>query len=352
MNVLPADFRMPLLTGVLLAVFLSAAAQNGAPPSGKPIIFSAPAGDNAASNTPSLLPRLSDRPNLANDLRAPVSLFDLQNPSQPLPAPPRAPFLSRAEALRLQDIRDRRENWALMTPEEILGVDASRSTLRTPEQETADNQNSLTVVERFMERQRQTQPGVTNEFYRGNSSSGWWGARNPGGLTNGTPSKSARFGLPAAAQILDRFFNDSSVNDPLTGQGANRSASWFNSLGLPPQPPAPTPEQLAERERFRQLLDPGLYSDTPAKSAPGDKFLSSLQPLADATPDQTPAVNPVGASFAPLSSGIGRPAGLAPLPGIVTTNWQSSAAPPSWAPQPPPWLSQTPQPFTMPQRKF
>ena len=75
------------------------------------------------------------------------------------------------------------------------------------------------------------------------------------------------------------------------------------------------------------------------KSSPGDKFLSSLQPLSDTTPNQAPTVNPVGASFAPLSSGIGRPAGLTPLPGIAgATNWQSSAASPAWAPQPPPWL--------------
>jgi hypothetical protein len=248
---------------------------------------------------------------------------------------------------------DGRENWALMTPEEILGVDTSKNTLRTPEQEAADNQKNLTVVERFLERQRQSHAAVTNGYYSDNSSSGRNFSRNQGGLTNGSPFNPARIGLPTAAQILDRFFNDTPANNQFAGQNENRSAGWFKLFGLPPQPATPTPEQLAERERFKQLLDPGSYSDTSAKSWSGGKFLSSLQPLSDTTPNQTPTVNSVGASFAPLSSGIGRPAGLTPLPGITApTNWQSSAAPPAWAPQLPPWLVQTPQPFTMPQRKF
>jgi hypothetical protein len=352
MNFRPANFRMPLLASALSAMVLSAAAQNGGAPSSKPIIFSAPAGDNAASNAPSLLPRLSDQPNFANELRAPVSVFDVQSPSSPLPVPAGAPMLSRAEAQRLQRMQDARENWALMTPEEILGVDASRNTLRTPEQEAADNRENLTIVERFLQRQRQSQTAVTNGYYSDNSSSGWDFSRNEGGLTNGRPFNPAGIGLPTAPQILDRFFNNPPANDPFTGPSGNPSAGWFKSLGLPPQPAAPTPEQLAERERFRQLLDPGSYSDTRAKSSPGAEFFSPLQPLSDATPDETLTVNPAGASFAPLSSGIGRPAGLTSLPGIVSTNWQSSAAPPSWAPQPPPWLVQTPQPFIMPQRKF
>jgi len=346
-----ANFKM-LLAGALTAVVLSATAQKGAPPSSKPIIFSPPAGENAVSNAPLLLPRLSDRPNFGNEVRAPVSIFDAQTPSLPLPVSPPAPTLSRADVRRLQKMLDERENWALLTPEEILGVDTSGNTLRTPEQEAADDQRKLTVVGRFLERQQQSHMAVTNGYDNGNSSSGWDFSRNRGGLTNGSPSDPGRIGSPTAAQILDRFFNDMSANDQFVGPDGNRSAGWFKSLGLPPQPAPPTPEQLAERARFSQLLDPGSYSDTGAKSSPDDKFLSVLQPLSDTTPNEAPAASPVGASFAPLSRGIGRPVGLTPLAGIGgATNWQSSAAP-AWAPQPPPWLVQTPQPFTMPQRKF
>jgi len=352
MNFRAAVCRMRLLAGALSVVCLSVVAQNGAPPASKPIIFSAPAGDTVASNTPSLALRFSDRPNLANEVRAPVSVFNAQEPSLPSPALPRAPTLSRAEAQRLQKILDQRENWALLTPAEILGVDVSRNTPRTPGQEAADGQKNLTVVERFLERQRQPHPAVTNE-YSDNSSSSWDFSGNQGGLTNGLSLNPLRIGLPTTAQILDRFFSDAPANNQFAGRGENQGAGWFKSLGQPPQPAAPTPEQLAERERFKQLLEPGSYTDTATKSSPGGKFLSALQPLSDTTFDQTPPANPVGASFAPLSSGISRPMGLLPLPGIAgPTNWQSSASLSSWAPQPPPWLSQTPQPFTTPQRKF
>jgi hypothetical protein len=353
MNFCRADFRMPLLAAALSMVFLSAAAQNGAQPLSKSIIFSAPAGENAGTNAPLLVPRLSDRPNLASELQPPVSVFDAQipAPSDPFPEPPRAPMLSRAEARQLQKMMDERENWALMTPAEILGVDTSGKAFRTPEQEAADDkENNLTVTERFLERQQQSHTAATNGYYGGNSSSDWDFSRDQGGFTNGSSHDSEGFGLPGASQILDRFFNDTPSDNRLAEQNGNRSAGWLNSFGLPPQPAPPTPEQLAERERFSQLLDPGAFSDTMTKSSPGG-FSSSSQPLSDAMPNETPAVNPVGVSFAPLSSGIGRPAGLASLPSAGSTNWQS-AAPPAWAPQPPPWLERTPQPFGMPQRKF
>jgi len=353
MNFRRANFKMPLLAGALSAVFLSAAAQNGASPSGKAIIFSAPAGENAATNMSSLAPQLSDRPDFANELRAPVSVFDAQGPSLPLPAPSGPPALSRTEAQQLQKILDQRENWALMTPAEILGVDTFRNTLRTPEQEAADNQESLTVVERFLERQWQSHTAVTNRYHSDNTSSGWDLSRHQDGMTNESSFNSARIGLSAAPQMLDRFLNGSPANSLFAGQNGNRSSDWFTSPGQAPQPVPPTPEQLAEKERFRQLLDPGSYSGASAKSSPGGEFLSSLRPITDTTSDQTPAVNPVGATFAPLSSSIGRPTGLAPMAGIAgATNWQSSADRPAWAPQPPPWLVQTPQPFTTPQRKF
>jgi len=353
MNFRPTGFRILLLAGALSAVCLSAVAQNGAPPASKPIVFSAPAGDNVTSNALLLAPRFSDRPNFANEVRAPVSVFNVQSPSLPSPTLPRAPTLSRAEEQRLRKMLDERENWALLTPEEILGVDASRNTFRTPEQEAAAaGQKNLTVVERFLERQRQSRPAVTNA-YSDNSSSSWDLSGNQGGLTNGSSLNPLRIGLPTTAQILDRFFNDAPVNNPFTGQDENRGVGWFNSSGQPPQPAGPTPQQLAERERFKQLLDPGSYTATAARSSPGGKFPSSLQPLSDTTLNQTPPANPVGASLTPLSSGIGKPMGLMPLPGISgPTNWQSSASLSSWGPQPPPWLSQTPQPFSVPQRKF
>ena len=335
------------------AVVWPAAAQTNALPSSQPIIFSMPAGEKAATNAPSLWPRLSDRPNFANELRAPVSVFTPPTRFLPLATRPPVPARSRAETQRLKKLLEERENWALLTPEEILGLDMPENTLRTPGQAGADNQKELTVEERFLERQRHSHMAVTNGYRNDDSSSGWVSIRNQAGLTNAGWLDPARMGLPGAAQIWDRFLNNTPANRLFAGQNEDQSARWFKSLGLPPQPAAPTPEQLAERERFKQLLDPDSSFNATANTLSGDKFFPSPRPLSDTAPNKTPAMNPVVPSLGSLSSGIGRPSGLTPLPGIAgPTNAQPSAALPAWAPQPPPWLVQTPQPFTMPQRKF
>jgi hypothetical protein len=333
-------------------MLLSAAAQNGAPPASKPIIFSAPAGDVVSSNAPSLLPRPVNQPGFDSDLRAPVSVFSLQSPPPLAPLPARAPAVSRAEARRLQKAMDERENWALLTPAELLGLDTAEDTRRTADQTAGGGQRNLTVVQRYLERQRRARAGVTND-YTDNPSSGWAFASRAGGATNGSSLNPVRIGWPASAQMLNRFFDDAPADNPFTRLDENRSAAWLQPLDSPSQPAAPTPEQLAERERFKQLLEPGWNADTPAKPPPGGKSPASLQPLFGTITEQTPRANSVGASFTPLSGGLGRPQGLIPLPGITAPiNWQSPASVSSGGPQPPPWLQQTPQPFTMPQRKF
>ena len=203
-----------------------------------------------------------------------------------------------------------------------------------------------------MERQRHSRMAVTNG-YSDDSSPGWDLSGGQSGPTNNVSLNPLRIGLPTTKQIWDRFFNDAPADDQFARRDEDRGLGWFKTLRQPTQPAAPTPEQLAERERFKRLLDPGSYADLATKSAPGGKSLSSPQSLSDATLDQPPSVNPMGASLTPLSSGIGRPMGLMPLPGVTgPTNWQSSASLSSGAPQPPPWLLQTPQPFSPPQRKF
>jgi hypothetical protein len=104
-------------------------------------------------------------------------------------------------------------------------------------------------------------------------------------------------------------------------------------------------------DQFRQLLEPGVFPATAATLSPGRTAFS--QPQTSSASDTTqPLVNPFGASFTPLSSGIGKPVGLQPLPGVTRQTSTQPAITPSWAPQPPPWMSQTPQPFVIPQRKF
>jgi hypothetical protein len=349
------NFRLPLVAGALSAVVLSVAAQDGAPQSGQAIIFSTPAGGNTTSNALSLFPQPSDQPSFVNELRAPtpVPFLDFEPPAEPLPTPPPAPAVSSAEAKQLQRMLDERKNWALLTPAEILGVSVPEKPSSTLEQAAADSEKTLTVLERYLERQQQSPTAATNGYYNDNydnSSAGWDFLRNQGGLTNESSFNPARPGLPTAAQVLNRLFNTSPDNNLPAEQ--NEDAGWLKTFGLPPQPVAPTPAQQAETERFRQLLEPNPYADTKAKSLPDSQSLSSLQPLPDPNLNPAPFVNPVGAPFTPFNSGVGKPMGLTPLPGVTGPQNLQTVATPSWMPQPPPWLSQTPQPFTMPQRRF
>ncbi len=183
------NFRGPLVVGALSAVILSAAAQDGAPQSGQAIIFSTPAGGNTASNALPLLPQPYEQPNFARELRAPVPMpfFDFEPPAEPLPTPPPAPAVSSAEAKRLQRMLDEQKNWALLTPAEILGVSTAEKPSSALEQEAADSEKNLTVLERYLERQQQSPTAATNGYYDvndDNSSAGWAALRNQIGLTN------------------------------------------------------------------------------------------------------------------------------------------------------------------------
>jgi hypothetical protein len=126
----------------------------------------------------------------------------------------------------------------------------------------------------------------------------------------------------------------------------------FGSSALTPAPAPDFAQQQADMDQFRQLLNPSSVPIT-ATTTLSDRTTSFKAPTALSDSDSIqPLANPVGASFAPLSSGIGEPASLTPLPGITRQVNLQPVTTPAWAPQPAPWMSQAPQPFVVPQRKF
>jgi hypothetical protein len=105
-------------------------------------------------------------------------------------------------------------------------------------------------------------------------------------------------------------------------------------------------------DRFRQLLNPGSPATAPtATPALGGLKTSLPQTLLGSGLAQPQAAR-IGASFAPLNSGIGKPADLPKLSGAWGLSYTSTPPAAAWAPQPAPWLSPAPQPFVVPQRKF
>jgi len=113
--------RWPLLASVAMAASCSAVVLHAGQRPGQPISFSSPDHDNVSSNTPSLAPKPPESLDFANAIQSPDANFGPASHDGSLPEPP-PPAMSPAQAQQMQRLLDERHNWALRTPEEILGV--------------------------------------------------------------------------------------------------------------------------------------------------------------------------------------------------------------------------------------
>jgi hypothetical protein len=136
----------------------------------------------------------------------------------------------------------------------------------------------------------------------------------------------------------------------------NQDSAWLAVLGTPaPQPtvnPVNSIQQQTDMDQFRRMLNPGAVSVTTATTVPDNATSFKPQISLPVSDSMQPLVDPIGASFAPLNNGIGRPAPVMQLPGITRPADAQPSLTPAWAPQPAPWTSPNPQPFAIPQRKF
>jgi hypothetical protein len=330
---------LPLAAAVLGAVF-SAQAQGAALRLGQSILFSSPESDTVFSNMPSLSPKPPESLDFGNTLQAPSS-FSFSGPSVGTPLPVGAPVVSPAEALRLQDLLDKRKNWMLMTPAEILGATTPEKILGIQEHDAAGRPRNSTVLERYAERQKQTPPVNTNT----NAFPTWNFSDKQPDTLNSIPG-----GLGSQDNMASSLLNPAPDNQTLAGQNGNNN--WSKLFGSPSPSPVVTLAQQTNMERFRQLLKPGSSSTAAAATPLLSGIKISLPQTALSSGLGQSALTPVGASFTPLNNGIGKPAEMPKLPSIWSLSLTSPPSAAAWAPQPPPWLSPTPQPFAIPQRKF
>jgi len=337
------NFSLSLLAGAWMAVTLSIEAQQPALNAGQSIIFSSPDNGGSSSNLASLAAQSSSPKNFQDNFQSasPVPTFD--NPSTTPPS-------VSGEEQRPRKRLERRKDWVLMTPAEILGVTTPEKILQTEERDAAGQPKNLTPLERYNERQ-QAKNARTNDPYFSNHS---MPPRNFGGdRNNNTNAISFNPAGNGLKNLRSTLFNNSLNAAPNSDLFADpgRSSVWSKSEDLPASLPALNPAQQADMDQFRQLLEPGSPPTAATTFAPGGTtFFQSETPSASSF--TRPMANPAGASFTPLSSGIGKPAGLESLPGVTGQAGGQPAFTPSLAPQLPPWMSQTPQPFVVPQRKF
>ncbi len=333
--------RVLPLAAVLGAVF-SAQAQRTAYRPGQPILFSSPADDTVLSNMPSLSPRPPESLDFGDTLQdsPPYSLSGLPIKT---PLPVGAPGVSPAEALRMQGLLDRRKNWMLLTPAEILGATTPEKIMGIQEHDAAGRPKNLTALERYTERQNQTLTANTNV----NAFPTWnFSDKQPDTLS------SLPGGLRSPDNTASSLFNPAPDNQTFPLPGQNEKNSWSKLFSSPLPPPDVPLARQADMERFRQLLKPGSLSTAAATTLSSGGTKISLPQTAPVFGLDQSLLTPVGASFTPLTSGIGKPAEMPKLPSIWSLSLTSSPSSVAWGPQPAPWLSLTPQPFAIPQRKF
>ena len=313
-----AKTRLAVIAAVVFA--FSVQAQQG----GQPIIFSTPQKSDDSS-APSLSPQHSALPDIPDAFDAPQPI--LRATVSPQTSPPQ--IISSAQ---LREMQEEKKNWILMTPEEIFGVATSET-----------NAQNQTQVERYLERQNHLQPGATNSL--NNHADSPWNFSHDRQDDNLFNADNVAAGNKE--QSLNGLLDDNSENQ-MSGQ-RNDSDENFSDATRQQQILKSDLARQAEMERFQQLLNPqsAMFAPSPNDNLPSSK--PTVDPYVT-QPDFTP--NPAGASFTPVTSSAGRPMGLTPLPQLISPASSQPATTPAWAPQPAPWLSQTPQLFTVPQRKF
>jgi hypothetical protein len=300
---------------------------------GQSILFSAPDGGETTSNMPSLAAQPL-APSFEDAVHAPD--FDYKSSTlkiQRLP-PPSSPRISADEA-------DRRANWALMTPAEILGVDTAEQELKIPKRDAAGRPENPTAVERFYERQNQPQTNSASTFLSGTPSLG-------GDFQDGEAGRvNANVFSPSGAGFGAGFGNQSQSADtfeqPAPGAPAsqNNDGGWSKIFISQSPKPVQSAAQAANMAEFRKLLEPSQPSKSSSVSS-DDGLFSAPQVPAFGRPANLPG------SSGQLNNGIG---GLPSLPG---TGGQSAlptvTVAPDWKPQLPPWMLRGPQPDVIPKR--
>jgi hypothetical protein len=271
----------------------------------------------------------------AGQFNAPTELFNPE-PAPSLPPPEMPTYSSQS----LKEALDKRKNWTLMTPEEILGVPTPEKILGLPDP-TGDDQR--TPEERFLRRQNLAASiSATNALRRPDASifrtdDNPFAPRDPR-EANDAFAKPDASPVAGSRKYFDRLVN-ASAGTPF-GAEQNKDTAWASAFDQQPAPQLkPNLEQLAAMERFRAMMEPS----TPPEKLPAEtRFSSARVPVADPNLQPLPIFNPLGQSYPPLQSSINRPTGIMPLPGL-TANPQS-APPKKPLVQLPPWLSKDPQP--------
>ena len=347
-----------ILTAVGCLVLLASAVARA----DEPIVFSTPK-DNLTEKANAFMEQQPHK--LSGSYNAPKSVFEGEPRTDfdILPGYKKPRPLSPDELREMDKNLDQQKNWALMTPEEILGVPTAEKILGIP-----DADQNLSVTERYFKRQdRLRNASATNALARAGSLNG----QDEGAFQNwrGEQKKNSTDGFSDLNERnrTDRFGNRIANGMSLEEATRRKDSPWSSSFDVPEAAPKPDKAALAAMERFRAMMEPPQL-EKPLATAPG--LATPTMSAMPTTPGfSTPSpgfqkqdnYNPGGNSFKPVSDSVSRPTGIMPLPTITGTQPAQWKRPkPKPLVEPPPWVAEqndqnayaTPKPGVFPQRKF
>jgi hypothetical protein len=305
------------------------------------IVFTKPPEDPAAKAN-----SFMDQQHQSAPMKMPAPLFN--GPQAPAnfdasASTPRPQPLTAQQVQELQRQQNERKNWGLMTPAEIFGVPTVEKIFGMP---VPEEEKNLTAEERFIRRQQREHNASTTNSLR--AAGGVWDANdNPfQKAADRDKRKQDETGGPARRNgLFQSPFNNQSAADQVDDAGPRHNSLWQSVFTTPRALPKEDPEQVAEMERFRALLESQPALETPA--TPGAaSFQSPAAPKAAPEYKAPTAYIPAANFEAQRRQAIGKPIGIAPLPPISTQPKKKDDSQPLV--KPPPWLSDKPQPATPP----
>jgi hypothetical protein len=236
----------------------------------------------------------------------------------------------------VKEALDRRKNWTLLTPEQILGIQTPEQILGVPDKN--DNKH-LSLEEKFLLRESRANAMSATNGRGGNAAL----LRE---LTDNNPFKLNKdeennaFSPESQKMEPGRKFFNQLLNQENSGNPMDKgNSTWASSFAQRSQP-RESPEQQAEMERFRALMEP---TSPPDKPEVATRFTVAKTPAADSFLQPIPTVNPVGRTAQPLDNIFSSSAGIKPLP-PVSTPAPKPATKANAQSQLPPWLRDGPTP--------
>lgn len=271
----------------------------------------------------------------AGDYNAPRKLFNDYGPSLPMPRPI---IINQDPAAA--DAMNKRKNWMLLTPEQILGVETPEDILHTKN----PNEKKLSLEEQYLQRLNHAgNSAITNgslSALSGKDDNNPFTKKkddqNP--FSRGPFANQNELQKSGSLRPLNQLFN-SRVSDSMSNDKREQESAWTSVFAQPTQPKL-TPEQLADRERFRALLEPSSQPDKPATTV---RYTEATTPPPDPYIQLQPKFNPAGRTYTSLENNSARPTGINPLPGITGPSPKPVEKKPSWQAQLPPWMSDGPK---------